>query len=63
MPDCIGILDGKHIRIRKPTNTASAYYNYWTHFSIVLMAVSDADGMFSVINVGDYGRNSGKGVL
>lgn len=63
MPNCIGAIDGKHIRIKKPANTGSTYYNYLGHFSIVLMAVSDADGMFSIISVGDYGRNSDGGVL
>ncbi|CAG4942688.1 unnamed protein product [Colias eurytheme] len=53
LPNCVGSIDGKHIRIKKPANSGSEYINYKGYFSVVLMAVVDADGF-----VGEYGRNS-----
>lgn len=58
MPNCLGSLDGKHIRVKCPDKSGSSYYNYKCFFSIVLMACADADGFFTYISVGDYGRNS-----
>lgn len=58
IPNCIGSIDGKHFKIKCPSNTGSAYYNYKHYFSLVLMACVDADGIFLTIDVGDYGRNS-----
>lgn len=58
LPNCMGSCDGKHIRIKCFRNTGSRNINYKGFFSIVLMAVADADGMFIVIDVGDLGRNS-----
>jgi len=58
LPNCIGSVDGKHISIRKPFNSGSAFYNYKKFFSIVLMAIADADGNFLAIDVGEYGRNT-----
>jgi len=42
-PNCIGAVDGKHIRIRKPNESGSQFLNYEKFFSTVLMAVTDAD--------------------
>lgn len=58
LPNCIGSIDGKHIRIQCPPRSGSAYYNYKGYFSVVLLAVTDADGMLLSMDVGDYGRNS-----
>lgn len=62
-PNCLGAIDGKHIRIRCPKQAGSLFWNYKSFNSIVLQAVSDADCCFVFIDVGDYGRNSDGGVL
>lgn len=48
-PNCIGAIDGKHIRIVMPPNSGSDYYNYKGYFSVVLMAVADADFHLSIL--------------
>lgn len=63
IPNCLGSLDGKHIRIEKLPNTGSSNYNYKSYHSIVLMACSDADGLFVFIETGFAGRNSDGGIL
>ena len=58
MPHVLGSLDGKHIRITKPTKTGSLYYNYKNYFSIVLFALVDADYRFMYVDVGAEGKAS-----
>jgi len=54
-PNCIGAIDGKHCRIQAPPNSGSAFHNYKSHFSLILMAIADARYRFIWVDIGDYG--------
>ena len=62
-PNCIGSLDGKHVSIRAPPKSSTLFHNYKGFFSIVLMALEDADYNFIYIDVGDYGSNSDSAIF
>ena len=61
-PNCLGAIDGKHCRITAPPMSGSLFYNYKKCFSIVLMAVVDADYKFLYINCGAEGRCADGGI-
>jgi hypothetical protein len=62
-PNCLGAIDGKYIRCKNPNHAGSLYFNYKKYFSIVLMAVVDANLNFISIDVGAYGREADPSVF
>ncbi|CAN8016843.1 unnamed protein product, partial [Ixodes persulcatus] len=61
-PHCLGALDGKHVTICPPLGTGAMYRNYKGTFSIVLMALVDADLKFLYADVGRNERMNDIGV-
>ena len=55
MPNCLGAVDGKHMRVKANPNLGSKFFNYRKFFSLVLMAMSDGYQRFIWVNIGDYG--------
>lgn len=57
-PNCIGSIDGKHVRIICPEHSVSLLSNYKKYYSIVLLAMCYSDYQFIYINVGACGTDS-----
>ncbi|KAL4104241.1 hypothetical protein QTP88_019550 [Uroleucon formosanum] len=62
-PNCVLAIDGKHVRIQCPSNSGSLFFNYKEYFSIVLLAMVDANYKFIAIDVGSFGREGDSGIF
>jgi len=57
-PNCVGAVDGKHTRLECPPKSGTLYYKYKHFFSLILMAICDANYCFTIIDVGSFGKES-----
>ena len=62
-PPCCGEIDGNHIAMKKPKKSDSDYYNYKGFFSLMVLALVDAEYRFPWVNVGSNGSSSGTKVV
>ncbi|XP_069830966.1 uncharacterized protein [Dendropsophus ebraccatus] len=53
-PNCIGAVDGRHLRVHQPPHSGSKSFNNKKYFSVVLMAVADTKYRFVAFDVGAY---------
>ena len=57
-PLCLGALDGTHISVTPPKGFETDYLNFKKFYSVIMLAVVDAEFRFTYINVGAPGRSN-----
>lgn len=62
-PNCGGAIDGRHVRINPPHHSGSLYYNYKGFFSIIIVAIVNANCEFIMVDVGKNGKFSDGAVI
>lgn len=62
-PNCIGAIDGRHMRMECPPKAGSLFYNYKKFHSSNMLAISNHKYQFSWLDVGAAGRQSDGGVF
>jgi hypothetical protein len=62
-PNCAGALDGKHVRIQTPPNSCSQFFTYKRTFSVVLLALVEAQYKFIIVDIGSFGKHSDGGIF
>jgi hypothetical protein len=56
-PNCLGVLDGKHVTIQAPPNSGSQFSNHKKTFS-VLLALVDVHYNFIAVDDGSFGEKT-----
>ena len=56
--NAIGAIDGKHVLMFAPAVQSSSFFNYKKTHSIVFLGVCDANYKFTLVDIGDSGRQS-----
>ena len=55
LENCLGVIDSKHIRVDKPRNSGSVFFNRKNFCSFHLLAIVDASYKFQCVEVGREG--------
>lgn len=62
-PNWILAIDGKHIQILSSSNTGSLFHNYKEYFSLVLLALVDANYKFVSVDIGSFCKEGDSGIF
>lgn len=62
-PKCCRSIDGKHIQIKRPSNSGSQFFNYKGTYSIILFALVDEGYCFKYLDIGGNGRASDSAIF
>jgi hypothetical protein len=61
--EVINVIDSKLTEIQAPHNGGSLFFSSKKTFSVVLLALVDANYKFTIIDVSGYGKSSDEGLF